>query len=54
MQEIPVLFLGQEDALEKGYATHSIILAGEFQGLYSPWGRKEQDTTERLSLSLWF
>ena len=23
----------------------------EFQGLYSPWGRKESDTTERLSLS---
>ena len=25
---------------------------GEFHGLYSPWGRKELDTTERLSLSL--
>ena len=23
----------------------------EFHGLYSPWGRKESDTTERLSLS---
>ena len=23
---------------------------GEFHGLYSPWGRKELDTTERLSL----
>ena len=23
----------------------------EFQGLYSPWGRKESDTTEQLSLS---
>ena len=22
---------------------------GEFHGLYSPWGRKESDTTERLS-----
>ena len=22
----------------------------EFHGLYSPWGRKESDTTERLSL----
>ena len=21
-------------------------------GMYSPWGRKESDTTERLSLSL--
>ena len=26
---------------------------GEFHGLYSPWGHKESDTTERLSLSLW-
>ena len=24
---------------------------GEFHGLYSPWGRKELDRTERLSLS---
>ena len=23
---------------------------GEFHGLYSPWGRKESDTTEQLSL----
>ena len=26
MQETPVQFLGQEDLLEKGYATHSSIL----------------------------
>ena len=25
---------------------------GEFHGLYSPWGHKESDTTEQLSLSL--
>ena len=25
---------------------------GECHGLYSPWGRKESDTTEQLSLSL--
>ena len=24
---------------------------GEFHGLYSPWGHKELDTTERLSLT---
>ena len=24
---------------------------GEFQGLYSPWGRKDSDTTEQLSLA---
>ena len=27
MQETPVRFLGQEDPLEKGQATHSSILA---------------------------
>ena len=34
-----------------------VFLPGEFHGLrnlagYSPWGRKESDTTERLALSL--
>ena len=29
-----------------------VFRPGEFHGLYSPWGRKESDTTERLSLSL--
>ena len=37
-------------------ATDSSIFAGEFHGLrslvgYSPWGHKESDTTEPLSLS---
>ena len=49
--------LGWKDPLEKGKATHSGILAWRipwtvFHGLYSPWGCKESDTTERLSLSL--
>ena len=29
-----------------------VFWTGEFHGLYSPWGHKESDTTERLSLSL--
>ena len=29
-----------------------VLWPGEFHGLYSPWGRKESDTTEWLSLSL--
>ena len=29
-----------------------VFWPGEFHGLYSPWGRKESDTTKRLSLSL--
>ena len=43
---------GWEDPLEKGKATHSSILPGEFRGLYNPWGCKELDVTERLSRSL--
>ena len=30
----------------------AVFWPGEFHGLYSPWGHKESDTTERLSLSL--
>ena len=57
MQELGVWSLGWQDPLEKGMASHSRILAGEFHGQrsllgYSPWGRKESDTTEWLSLSL--
>ena len=29
-----------------------VFWPGEFHGLYSPWGCKEPDTTERFSLSL--
>ena len=28
-----------------------VFWPGEFQGLYSPWGRKESDRTEQVSLS---
>ena len=48
MWETWVQSLGWEDPLEKGKATHSSILAGEFHGLYSTWGHKELDTTEQL------
>ena len=50
MRETWVRSLGWEDPLEKGKATHSVFWPGEFHGLYSPWGHKESDTTERLSL----
>ena len=53
MHETWVWSLGWEDALEKGKATHSSILAWRIPWtVYSPWGRKESDTTEWLSLSL--
>ena len=29
-----------------------VFWPGEFHGLYTPWGHKESDTTEQLSLSL--
>ena len=46
--------LGWEDPLEEGMATHSSILTWRAHGDrslvgYSPWGRKESDTTKRLS-----
>ena len=46
------LSLFQDDPLEKEMAAHSSILAWRIPwteepgGLYSPWGRKELDTTE--------
>ena len=44
--------LGWEDPLEKGKATDSSILAWRLPWtVNSPWGYKESDTTERLSLS---
>ena len=52
MWETWVQSLGWEDPLEKGKATHSSILAWRLPWtVNSPWGRKESDTTERLSLS---
>ena len=40
-----VCFLGWEDPLEVGKATHSVFWPGEFHGL---WNHKESDTTERF------
>ena len=53
MQETPVQSLDQEDPLEKEIAT-LVFLPGEFHEQrslagYSPWGRKELNTTERLT-----
>ena len=54
MQETQIRSLGREDPLEKGKATHSNVprefheqrsLAGD-----SPWGHKELDLTEQLSM----
>ena len=55
MQEMQVPSLGRENPLEEGLATHRSILAWKIpqrekrslEG-YSPWGRKESDTTLQL------
>ena len=57
MQETQVRSLGWEDHLEKGMATHSSILAWRIPWTEEPgglqsMGRKESDTTERLTCSL--
>ena len=59
MQDTRVPSLGQEDALEKGKATHSSthFLPGDSHRQrslagYSPWSHKESDTTEKPTLSL--
>ena len=50
MWETCIQSLGWEDPLEKGTATHSIILAWRILCTYSPWGHKESNMTEQLSL----
>ena len=56
LQEMWVQSLGHEDPLEEEITTHSSILAWEIPQRnlagYSPWGHKESDITERLSLIL--
>ena len=53
MWETQVQSLGWDDLLEKEMATHSSILAWKIPWTeepvgYSPWGRKELDTNERI------
>ena len=58
MQETQVRSLSQEEPLEKRMATHSSILTWQTHGQrslsgYGPWGCKELDMTEGLTLSLY-
>ena len=55
VQETWVQYLGQEDPLQKGIATHSSILARRIPwkdepGGYSSWSRKVLITTKQFSL----
>ena len=53
MQKTSIWSISRVDSLERGMASHSSILDGEFHGQrslpsYSPWGHKESVMTERL------
>ena len=54
MRETQVLSLGGDDPLEKEMQPTPVLLPGKSHGWrvlvgYSPWSRKELDTTERLN-----
>ena len=44
--------LGRSPGEGKGYPLQYSGLENSMDSIYSPWGRKESDMTERLSLSL--
>ena len=48
MPETWVQSPGWEDPWRREGLTTSVFWPGEFHGLYSPWGHKESDMTERL------
>ena len=48
---LPPLLLAVIIAPWLSFGDTPVFWPGEFHGLCSPWGRKELDTTERLSLS---
>ena len=57
MQETWVLSLGWEDPLRREWQPTPVFLPGESHGQrvlvgYSPWGRKQSDMAERLTLAL--
>ena len=51
VRETWVQSLGWEHPLERERLLTPVFWLGEFHGLYSPWGHKESDMTEQLSLS---
>ena len=53
MRETWVRSLGWEDPLQGERLPTPVFWPGESHGLYSPWGPKESDMAEWLSLSLW-
>ena len=53
MWETWVQPLGWEDPRRRERLPTPVFWPREFHGLYSPWGRKESDMTEQLSLTHW-
>ena len=51
VRETWVLSLSWEDPWRRERLPTPVFWPGEFHGLYSPWGLKESDMTEQLSLS---
>ena len=59
MWEARVRSLGREDPLEKAWQPTPVLLPGKSHGRrslvgYSPWGRKESDTTEQFHFLSFF
>ena len=59
MWEAWVRSLGREDPLEKAWQPTPVLLPGKSHGRrslvgYSPWGRKESDTTEQFHFLSFF
>ena len=57
-QETQVRSPGGDDPWRRAWQPTPVFLSGESHGLrsmvgYSPWGRKESDTTERLHFHVW-
>ena len=51
MQETQVLFLGQEDTLEEGMATHSSLLAWRITCTEEPGGLQAMGSQSQMQLS---
>ena len=59
MEKTRVQSLGLEDPLEKEMQPTPVLLPGKSHGWrrlvgYGPWGGKESDMTEKLTISLFF
>ena len=53
MQETQVQSLGWDDPMEEEMSSHSRVSHGQRSlAVYRPWGRKELDMTEKLSVCM--